>query len=65
MEVSRPAEAHWATQDGSTGEMEFSRSQHDSSVKWAMHVFIGFTQENPKKRALFRKIPSFWGWGRF
>jgi hypothetical protein len=65
MEVSRPAEAHGATQHRSTGEMEFSRFQHDSSVKWAMHIFIGFTQEDSKKRTIFRKIPGLWGWRRF
>ena len=65
MEVTRPAEAHWTTQYRSAGEMEFSRSQHDSSVKWAMHIFIGFTQEDAKKRTFFRKIPGLWGWGRF
>ena len=65
MEVSRPSEAHWATQHGSTGEMDFSRSQHDCPVERTMVIFVGFTQEYSKKGALFRQIPGLWGWRRF
>ncbi len=49
MEVSRPAVAHRAPQHRGAGQMQFARSQHDSSVKRAMHVFIGFPKEYPEK----------------
>src|SRR5580704_18162684 len=73
MEVTRAAEAHWATQYRSTGEMEFSCSQHDCSVEWAMHIFIGFPKEDSQKRTLLWQIPGLrsrgrvsgrgiWGW---
>jgi hypothetical protein len=61
MEVTRAAEAHWATQYRSTGEMEFSCSQHDCSVEWAMHIFVGFPKEDSQKRTLLWQIPGLWG----
>ena len=65
MEASRPTEAHRATQHGRTGEMEFSRSQHDCPVERAIQIFVGFTQEYSEKGALFRQVPGLRGWRRF
>jgi hypothetical protein len=71
--VSRPAESHRLAQHRSTGEMKFSRSQHDCSIEWTMLIFIGFPKKYSQKRTLFRQIPDFrdgrrlpggaiWGW---
>src|SRR5271157_2805898 len=64
MEMTRPAEAHWATEYRSTGEMEFSGSQHDCSVERATHIFIGFPKEDSQKRTFLWQIPGLGGRGR-
>ena len=61
MKVSRAAVAHWATEHRSTGEMEFSCSQDDGPVEWAMHIFIGFPKEYSQKRTLLWEIPDLLG----
>jgi hypothetical protein len=58
MEVSRPAVAHRAPQHRGSGEVKFACFQHDGSIEWAMHVFIGFPKEYPEQRTLFRQVPG-------
>lgn len=64
MEVSRPSETHWTTQNGCAGEMKFSCSQDNCSVEWSMHVFISLPKEYSQKRTFFWQIPGLWDWRR-
>src|SRR4029077_4404247 len=57
MEVSRSAVAHWAPQHRGAGKMQFSCSQDNCPVKWAVHIFIRFSKEDSQKRTLLWQIP--------
>src|ERR1700722_12249906 len=58
VEVSRPAVAHWPPQHRGAGKMQFSCSQDDCPVKWAVHIFISFSKKDSQKRTFLWQIPS-------